>query len=70
MHNNTAKKLPIILSLWTLIISMPDAYLVVQVEKTNDCIGDEVAQKVSAMQNGEVILLHDCWHCICLRHCV
>ena len=30
---------------------------ILQVEKTNDCIGDEVAQKVSAMQNGEVIFL-------------
>lgn len=37
----------------------------VQVEKTNDCIGDEVAQKVSAMQNGEVNSPHDPEHIIC-----
>ncbi|KAK9832911.1 hypothetical protein WJX74_001597 [Apatococcus lobatus] len=43
----------------TPVVPRLQELLGVKVEKTNDCIGDEVAQKVSSMQNGEVLVLEN-----------
>ena len=39
---------------WPLRVCLLSSKLILQVEKANDCIGEEVAQKAKDLKNGQV----------------